>query len=440
MNSESLSEDIIIKDIDGNTYETVVIGSQTWMASNLMTTRYRDGTVITRGPTTATWNGNDNGYYAYPPRISTDPAGEETLDNIKAFKLGFVYQQSTTTNSHGLCPTGWHVPTDAEFTILAEYVGTPNCDGIGSNYGYFCSPAGSNLKQEGDYGMSSWNYGNGTNTVGFSAVGAGFRETSGSYHDRKVNAFFWSSSPTLLRRLKADYSGFLRDTGPAAWGSSVRCLKDDETVVDVDGNAYETVVIGSQTWMASNLMTTRYRDGTVITRGPTTATWNGNNNGYYAYPPNAANNAEESLANIITNKLGFVYQQSTTTNARGLCPTHWHVPTDAEFKILAEHLGGINCDGTGASYGWFCDSAGASLKQAGTTNWSSGNTGTNTSGFSAVGAGFRGTNGSFNNRLEFAFLWSSSSTLARALYYTGSRVNRYTDFAAYGFSVRCLKD
>ena len=211
--------------------------------------------------------------------------------------------------------------------------------------------------------------------------------------------------------------------------------------VDVDGNHYGSVTIGTQTWLTSNLMTTKYRDGTAITRGGTTSgSWNGSDNGYYAYPPNVGNTAEESLANIQANKLGFVYQQGAVLNAKGLCPTGWHVPSDAEYKTLVEYLGTANCDGTGASYGWFCTPAGASLKEAGTAHWSSGNTGTNTSGFSAVGTGYRGTDGSFSNRSVYTYLWSSSSTLNRYLSYTESRVYRYTYSAAYGFSVRCLKD
>lgn len=209
--------------------------------------------------------------------------------------------------------------------------------------------------------------------------------------------------------------------------------------VDVDGNSYGAVVIGTQTWLTSNLMTTRYRDGTAITRGPSTATWDGADHGYYAYPQRIdGTQNEETLANIQSNKLGFVYQQSTTTNSHGLCPSGWHVPTDAEFKTLVEYLGTTACEGAG--YDWYCSPAGASLKEAGTAHWSTGNTGTNTSGFSAVGVGYRGTDGSFYGRSVYTYLWSSSSTLSRDLRSTESRVYRSTSSAAYGFSVRCLKD
>ena len=209
---------------------------------------------------------------------------------------------------------------------------------------------------------------------------------------------------------------------------------------DIDGNHYGAVTIGIQTWMTENLMTSHYRDGTDIARGGTTATWGNVDSSFYAYPPNVGNTAEESIDNIKANNLGFVYQQGAVLNAKGICPSGWHVPSDAEYKTLAEYLGTPGCDGTGASYGWFCSPAGASLKEAGTVHWGSGNTGTNTSGFSAVGTGYRGTDGSFDARSVYTYWWSSSSTLNRTLYYTESRFYRYSYSAAYGFSVRCLKD
>ncbi len=210
--------------------------------------------------------------------------------------------------------------------------------------------------------------------------------------------------------------------------------------VDIDGNSYGAVTIGTQTWMTSNLMTTRYRDGTAITRGGTTAgSWDGSDHGYYAYPQRIdGTQNEETLANIKANNLGFVYQQSAVTNAKGICPSGWHVPTDTEYKTLVEYLGTAGCDGSG--YDWYCSPAGASLKEAGTAHWNAGNTGTNTSGFSAVGAGCRVTDGSFYDRSVVTYLWSSSSTLNRFLDCEESRVYRDTGSAAYGFSVRCLKD
>lgn len=207
--------------------------------------------------------------------------------------------------------------------------------------------------------------------------------------------------------------------------------------VDIDGNSYGAVTIGTQTWMTSNLMTTRYRNGVAIVHENSSGAWtSGTNNDHYSYPPTTAN-VETTLSDVTSNNLGFLYQQGAVLSSNGLCPSGWHVPSDAEFKTLVEYLGTAGCETT---TGWQCSPAGASLKEAGTAHWNSGNTGTNTSGFSAVGTGYRYTDGSFFNRSVYTGLWSSSSTLDRYLYYAESRVHRDANSAAYGFSVRCLKD
>ena len=213
---------------------------------------------------------------------------------------------------------------------------------------------------------------------------------------------------------------------------------------DIDGNVYGTVVIGTQTWMTSNLMTSRYRDGTVITHENASGAWtSGAANDHYSYPPTTSN-AETTISDVVSNKLGFLYQQGAVLDTKGICPVGWHVPTDAEFKTLVEYLGTANCDLTGTNYGWACASAGLSLREAGYVHWTNdsvpAHAGTNASGFTALGTGYRGTDGTFNSRSSSTFLWSSSPTLYRYLYYTESRVNRSTYSAAYGFSVRCLKD
>ncbi|MEI8103567.1 MAG: fibrobacter succinogenes major paralogous domain-containing protein, partial [Candidatus Moraniibacteriota bacterium] len=176
-----------------------------------------------------------------------------------------------------------------------------------------------------------------------------------------------------------------------------------------------------------------------ISRGPTTATWSGADNAYYAYPPNTGNTAEETLANIQTNKLGFIYQWSaamagsTTEGAQGICPAGWHVPTDAEQNTLDQYLkdNGQTCDANRSNV-WDCSSAGTKLKLGGT------------SGFNAPLAGYRGTTGGFYVRGSTAYLWSSSQSGATAwdryLYASSATVHRVPYSKAYGFSLRCLKD
>ena len=221
-------------------------------------------------------------------------------------------------------------------------------------------------------------------------------------------------------------------------------------VSDVDSNTYGSVQIGTQCWMTSNMMTTRYPDGTSITRGPVGSggLWTGADLGFYAYPPNTANTAEETLANIQTGKLGFVYQWSAamhgsvTAGVQGICPSRWHVPTHDEYTTMER---AICTSGTCATdfpfdtstTGWRGTNEGSKLS----TETSGG---TNSSGFTGHLAGYRFTDGTFVNRGTYAFLWSSSQSGSTA-WYRGlgsgiSTVIRFSGTKAYGFSVRCVRD
>lgn len=212
-----------------------------------------------------------------------------------------------------------------------------------------------------------------------------------------------------------------------------------DTVSDGDGNAYPTVLINTQCWMAQNLMTTSYPDGSNITRGPIGATWDGTDHGYYAYPPNTSNTAEETLSNIQSNKLGFLYQWSaamhgsTTEGAQGICPTDWHLPTDAQQHALEDYLkdGGQSCDANRID-AWDCQSAGTKLKVGGS------------SGFNGVMSGYRTAVGGFGSRgTANHFLTSSQSSGSvwnRFVSPSNTAVFRTYDPKAYSFSVRCLKD
>ncbi len=222
------------------------------------------------------------------------------------------------------------------------------------------------------------------------------------------------------------------------------------TVTDIDGNTYGSVQIGTQCWMTSNMMTTRYPDGTAITRGPVTSggAWNNTDNGFYAYPPNTANTAEETLANIQSGKLGFVYQWSATmygsvtAGVQGICPSRWHVPTHDEYTTMERAVctsGSCTTDFPfdTSTIGWRGTNEGSNLS----TETSGG---TNSSGFTGHLAGYRGTDGPFRSRGSYAYLWSSSqsggSAWHRYLNSGSATVNRGADSKAYGFSVRCLKD
>ena len=160
---------------------------------------------------------------------------------------------------------------------------------------------------------------------------------------------------------------------------------------DVDGNTYKTVYIGTQQWMAENLKVSKYSDGSSIPNITDKIQWSNLTSGAWAYYNNDAAN------NVKYGKLYNWYAVSPTTNGnKNVCPTGWHVPTDEEWTVLTDYLGGINV-------------AEGKMKEVGTSNWNSPNTGaTNTSLFSALPGGYRNYVGNFNGIGADGY-WSSSS-------------------------------
>ena len=225
------------------------------------------------------------------------------------------------------------------------------------------------------------------------------------------------------------------------------------TVDDIDGNTYNTVLIGSQCWLKENMRTTKYPDGSAITKGPSAhgaAGWDNINTAYYSCPPNTGNNGEDCAAAA---SLGMSYQWkaamngSTVQGAQGVCPTGWHIPTDAEWKTLEGELGMsvAQQDATG----WRgTNEASKMADNVADQNWTAGNlTGDanfGSSGLKVGPSGFRGANGSYYGRSGLTYLWSSTESgpnaWGRHLNYTGTQVNRLTNYKAGGFSVRCVKD
>ncbi len=229
--------------------------------------------------------------------------------------------------------------------------------------------------------------------------------------------------------------------------------KDCGIVKDVEGNIYHTVVIGTQCWMSENMRTTKYPDGSNITKGPSAHGASGwdTDQAQYSCPPNTSKNGEDCSA---AGSLGMLYQWSavmngsTTEGAQGICPTGWHIPTDAEVYTLENYLSEGTCDASRS--GWGCDPSGSKLagNDAIDQNWPSGNL-TNhadfdTSGFNEPAVGYRTTNGHYYGRASYFDFWSSSETGTSAwnrhLNYTRSDVNRYSRTKANGFSARCIKD
>jgi len=193
----------------------------------------------------------------------------------------------------------------------------------------------------------------------------------------------------------------------------------DSTVTDYDGNVYKTVKIGNQIWMAENLRSRHYADGTLI-------------------PDVASYNNSDSLEAIY----GLLYtwhaamKNSTSQKAQGVSPNGWHIPSDSEWKELENYLGGAAI-------------AGGKMKDTGTIYWKAPNTGaTNSSGLNIIPGGEYDAYYSpnvFRIINEYAVFWTStqlSVLKARERYYTYNSAESqiYDWFKVMKYSIRCIKD
>jgi uncharacterized protein (TIGR02145 family) len=198
------------------------------------------------------------------------------------------------------------------------------------------------------------------------------------------------------------------------------------TVTDQDGNIYRTIQIGNQVWMAQNLRSTTYANGDPIPNVTDNTAWTQLTTGAWAHYQNNAS---------YENPYGKLYNWYAVVDPRNVCPTNWHVPTDAEWTVLSDYLGGENV-------------AGGKMKSTGTQYWPAPNTGaTNESGFSGLPGGNRygDVGGYFTNLGTNGYWWSASESGAenawnRLLYTINAGVHRDPNFKRFGFCVRCVRD
>lgn len=203
-------------------------------------------------------------------------------------------------------------------------------------------------------------------------------------------------------------------------------------VKDIDGNEYKTVKIGDQEWMVDNLKVTHYRNGEPIPNVTDNTEWSNLSTGAYC-------SYENNDSNI--NKYGLLYNWYAVDDNRNIAPEGWHIPTDDDWKQLEMYLG-MSQSEANIDEDWRGTDEGGKLKEAGTAQWLSPNTGaTNSSGFSAIPGGVRDyEDGTFRDMGYGAAFWSTIDTKVRGLYYEHSDVSRGPADKRYGFSLRCLKD
>lgn len=218
-----------VADIQGNEYPTVIIGEQEWMAENLRTTKYKDGTEIVNITNSGEWSQLDKGAYAWYNN-------DENLGEIH----GALYNWRAVS-SEMLCPDGWRMPDHKDWELLMEYLeneyGIKNkdiVDGLG-NALKSCrqeeSPLGGhcNTNDHPRWNKNSEHYG--TDIFGFSALPSGYRASNGSFSSIGRGSLFWNAAGDSKRDISRmwitnDNGSIRRYTSYPLIGASVRCIKD----------------------------------------------------------------------------------------------------------------------------------------------------------------------------------------------------------------------
>ena len=223
-----------VTDVDNNIYNTVAIGTQCWTKENLKVTKYTDGTAIPldatggSGGPSSTWQNSTTGAYAI--------YANEASSGTNATNYGYLYNwyaakgiTAGSTTYKNICPTGYHVPTDLEWSTLVIYL---DATALATTTGVQSSTAGTLMKSTSTLWNAATPASPGTNTSGFTALPGGALFIDGSFfYDIRSSAFFWSAtengSNAWFRQLY-NYNGSVNRSNifDKTFGASVRCLRD----------------------------------------------------------------------------------------------------------------------------------------------------------------------------------------------------------------------
>ena len=225
----------VVKDIDGNIYNVIQIASQCWLKENLKVTKYRDGSSIPEIINDNVWgNLASGGMCAY----------EHDAENVLIY--GILYNWFAVTDERGICPLGWHVPSDDEYVTLLIYLG-PQIKEEGKylmdstllndldfffkdGWDLFFDIAGGKMKVKGTTYWSAPNT-DATNSSGFSVFPGGGRQSDGVFSNMHFEGNFWTSTEhtnenAWIKGFNFMYGDVLNDVRQKNYGYSVRCIKD----------------------------------------------------------------------------------------------------------------------------------------------------------------------------------------------------------------------
>ena len=458
----------------GHDYALVALYGNCWFRENLATTLTRDTVAILEETDYNTWNGLSSPAYAH---YDNDASNSATY--------GLLYNGFATTDEFGLCPSGWSIPSTADWTALGDSLGG-------------AATAGGAMKESGTDHWVAPNTG-ATNASGFSALPGGQRQvgTMGDTHLGE-ETWFWPNTATSMPSTLILSYGLTSTSEELSTvqhssnrGHAVRCILpppilgctlpnymeydadanlDDGschtpaitgcvdprfvqydplanvdngscehligcTPIDslsMDGFNYHLVTIGEQCWFKENLRTTKYMDGSTVPEVQDNAEWSAlssgaqctyNNDYYY-----------EST-------YGRLYNWYAVNDSRGLCPSNWHIPSEIDWQKFESELGmtqsQINSTGLrGAPAG--------SMMKSSSSDFPSWN-GSNSSGFAAIPGGYRNNLSSFAQIQSEACFWSATSIGTNAAWLrvaqsSNEHIYRNAFNKGNGFSIRCIRD
>jgi uncharacterized protein (TIGR02145 family) len=393
--------------------QNIPIGTQVWTRCNATVSTYRNGNSIPYVDNQFIWNSLTTGAWCY---YNNDPSTEATY--------GKLYNWYAVNDPRGIAPTGWKVPTDAEWTVLTDYLG-----GV--------TVAGGKMKE---VGLCHWTTPNtsATNTSLFTGLPGGTRNDNGNYGNIGLNGYWWSSTEYNTNNAwsrSLNFSIGLAGTGFASkeTGYSLRFI--EETCQDCV--AHDVPTIGTQVWAGCNVTVSTYRDNTLIPYVDNPTTWAALTTGAWCWYNNDP--ANEATYGKLYNwyAVAGIYDAASLSNPslrKQFAPTGYHVSSQAEWTALSTFL--------------VDNVAGGKLKEAGYCHWASPNTGaTNSTGFSALPGGVREfIDGSFNSIGTDGSFWTSTenndaTAYSRYMYFNMAYIGQNQSTGKKtGLSVRLVKD
>ncbi|MBP5557187.1 MAG: SUMF1/EgtB/PvdO family nonheme iron enzyme [Bacteroidales bacterium] len=522
-------------DVDGNAYHTVQIGSQCWMKENLRTTKFSNEIGIPVGTDTS----SSIAYRYNPNHNQTAINTYGYLYNWPAIMNNMEESDTFPSRVQGICPTGWHVPSEAEWILLHYYVTSRDEYHCGGSNAFIAKSLASNMGwSTSDVICSIGNDPYTNNATGFNALPAGYIDESSIDFER--GAYFWSCSgkntekgishflktdnqsmnsresnkrnalslrcvldnpmdsisPSITTTQATDISAFTATSGGfitgngdvmmilrgVCWSTSPNPTILDEYTTDGcvsgefvsdlenllanttyyvrayvicnasmfyasqisfttnnhcgntsdrEGRSYNTVAIGHQCWMNSNLRTTRYQDNTSLVYGE-----NNSYGAYYYYGGNSSNST-----------YGLLYNHSAVMrNDQGICPIGWHIPSATEWNQLISYLKTQN------RYLCSTDTNTIAKSLASTNGWDvyaepctvgnnpNSNNSTSFNAYPLGGASYRNTIMQSSGQGRFSEFWSSSGYQFYLFAYYDSGVRSLEADGASFLPVRCVKD